>query len=730
MADFMYRFVCRPAWLWAACVALFGAAPRALAVETDVPFGGFLPFAGITLTDEFKSGEVFGATDFFFTDTETSLAGSKLTGTGGEYFDLALVDTGAVTHILNAAASGPDGFDIDGNGFDGTAVQQIGGATGVILLDVNDPHGFFAAGLGDRTGAGAALAFPDSAFRGQSSFATLSAPPEFELPSILGLPMAAQHQLVIRNDQPQIFEYQGRTVRTPQVEFTDLGSTAHGIVRRSALKLRPGLGFVQGPIYVQSLDILGGEPFHENPTSPSLIENSGLLIDVDMTRGGDAIDDKEFLFDTGADFTVVSQQTATRLGFDPVLDTPDFIVQVEGSGGIQDGIPGFVVDTLKLDTVGGSFELTNVPVAVLDVTNPTDPGNIVDGILGMHAFVGRNIAIDTTPSIGQGGVGPSLYIGDTVTDARRWNATGTTGDWSSAASWASPGTPSDLWDVTVAPRSSLSQVAEVSSDSTVFRVTLDGNGPAGMTIDVMSGATLTVFGDVEINAGGTLHLDGGGLDAQFVQIEGGSLTGNGELMLGSGPLSGSVRNEAGVVAPGDPVGDVFGRLGLAGDYSQGELGTLEIELGGTVAGTLFDQIDAERFAFISGALEVELAGGYSPAIGDQFRIVQAGDESFGEFDSVQLPGGLVWGLAYDAAGVLLSVISTLPGDFDGDLDVDDQDLTAWEAGVGAPGFDTAGLLDWQRNYGTDLSPVSAVPEPSAVVLLLSLTGWLAARRRP
>ncbi|MEM9353330.1 MAG: retropepsin-like aspartic protease [Planctomycetota bacterium] len=728
MADFVYRLVCRQVLLAAFC-AVFLATPRVAAVETDVPFGGFLPFAGITLTDEFKSGDVFGAADFFFTDTETSLVGSKLTGASGEYFDLALVDTGAVTHILNAEASGSAGFDIDGNGFDGLGVQQIGGATGVINLGVNNPHGFFAAGLADRTGAGAALDFPDSAFRGQSSFATLSAPPAFELPSILGLPMAAQHQLVIRNDQPQIFEYQGRTVRSPQVEFTDLGSTTHGIVRRSALKLRPGIGFVQGPIYVQSLDLLGFEPLHENPTTPSLIENGGLLIDVDMTRDGDAIDDKEFLFDTGADFTVVSQQTAVRLGFDPVLDTPDFIVQVEGSGGIQDGIPGFVVDTLRLDTVGGSFELTNVPVAVLDVTNPTDPGNIVDGILGMHAFVGRNIAIDTTPSIGQGGVGPSLYIGDKVTDERRWNAAGAGGDWAATSSWASPGTPGELWDVTVAPRSGQSQIAEVSADSTVFRLTLEGNGQAGMTVDVENRATLTVFADVEINAGGTLHLGGGGLDAQFVQIEGGSLTGDGELMLGSGPLSGSVRNEAGVVAPGDPLGDVFGRLDVLGDYSQGELGTLEIELGGTIAGTQFDQVDAERFVFLSGALEVELAGGYTPGIGDAFRIVQAGDESFGEFDSVRLPGGLVWGLAYDATGVLLSVISTLPGDFDGDLDVDDDDLTAWQAGVGTPGFDSAGLLDWQRNFGTDLSPVSAVPEPSAVLALLSFTVWWAALRR-
>ncbi|MEM7312710.1 MAG: hypothetical protein AAF497_06130, partial [Planctomycetota bacterium] len=59
--------------------------------------------------------------------------------------------------------------------------------------------------------------------------------------------------------------------------------------------------------------------------------------------------------------------------------------------------------------------LENVPVAVLDVTNPSDPGNIVPGIIGMNLFSGRDIIMDANPSVGQGGTGPSLYISDPVT---------------------------------------------------------------------------------------------------------------------------------------------------------------------------------------------------------------------------------------------------------------------------------------------------------------------------
>ena len=297
----------------------------------DVPYGGFLPFVGITLTDEYKNGDFYS--DFFIADRETSLYGTQISGTGSPYYDLALLDTGAATHILTAAASGSSGFDIDGNGFDGKYTQDIGGATGTITTSINDPLAIFAAGLGDGSSDGTTLTMNTGVMRGQSSVATLSAPSSFKLPNILGLPMAAQHQVVIRNDDPQIFTHQGRTVRTPQIEFTDLGSTDHNILRRSSIKITPGLSFVTGPVYQQNIDIFSGDPFHENPMSPTVIENAGLMIDVDMERGGESIADKEFLLDTGADFTVVSEQTAARLGFDPILDTPDFISAGRGLGG-------------------------------------------------------------------------------------------------------------------------------------------------------------------------------------------------------------------------------------------------------------------------------------------------------------------------------------------------------------------------------------------------------------
>ncbi|BBO35530.1 S8 family serine peptidase [Lacipirellula parvula] len=66
----------------------------------------------------------------------------------------------------------------------------------------------------------------------------------------------------------------------------------------------------------------------------------------------------------------------------------------------------------------------------------------------------------------------------------------------------------------------------------------------------------------------------------------------------------------------------------------------------------------------------------------------------------------------------------VPGDFDKDGDVDQDDLGEWKSGFGTT-YDGADFLDWQRNYGT--TSVASVPEPST--LILSVLGLAALCRR-
>jgi hypothetical protein len=698
-------------------------------VSADVPLGGFIPFVGIGLTNQFNTFDNDPDGTFFIADPRFTYGGTPL-GPGSAYFDLALLDTGAATHILSQAAAGNSGFNVDGpysgqpDGFRGTNFQTIFGAAGSIQLRINDPLGIYAAGLGDRTSDGATLTMNTGVMRGQSSFALLEGDANWTLPNVLGLPMAAHHAIAIRNSEPQIFQYQGRTVRTPNVDFINLGSGANeNILRRTNLRLRPSAGFIQGPLYVQNFDLLSGE-FHENPLSPSVIDSGGLFVEVDLFNGAESFQDKELLFDTGADLTVLSQVMAARLGFDALIDEPDFLLEVEGAGGVEGGVPGFYLDELKIDTVGGSFTLQHVPVAVLDLPNPNDPANVLDGILGMNVFTGRNLVIDANPAASPaGGDPPRLYIGDSVTDAHTWSNATATGTWTTAGNWNAAGTPGVMWDANVANVSGSDQFAVVSANSTVYRFTVSGTLTAEMTIQINSGATLTTFGESLIKSGGRIELAGGTLDTQFVNIDGGVLAGEGEVFAGTGPIHGQVRNLNGRIEPGDPIG----LLTIDGDLSQQSGGTLAIDLAGTTAVSQYDRLAVDRFAFLDGTLEVTLSA-FTPTVGNTFTILTAGQGVSGQFENLSLPVGFQWNVAYGANNVVLSVTGLgLAGDFNGDSRVDARDYVVWRNNGGTQ----LEYQTWRNNFGlsSGTGATSAIPEPAAGLLLLFAACGLAASRR-
>jgi hypothetical protein len=87
---------------------------------------------------------------------------------------------------------------------------------------------------------------------------------------------------------------------------------------------------------------------------------------------------QSFLFDTGAQVTVISTRDAQALGLD--LQHPKFTTLLEGVGGSQH-IGGYTVPELDLPTTdGGTVRFVNVPVFVADL------GQGLDGVLGMNLF--------------------------------------------------------------------------------------------------------------------------------------------------------------------------------------------------------------------------------------------------------------------------------------------------------------------------------------------------------
>ena len=96
---------------------------------------------------------------------------------------------------------------------------------------------------------------------------------------------------------------------------------------------------------------------------------------------------------------------------------------------------------------------------------------------------------------------------------------------------------------------------------------------------------------------------------------------------------------------------------MSATYSQGALGLLDVEVGGHVAGAEFDRLDVSGTATLGGTLRVATVGGFAPAEGDRFRILEAG-QRLGEFASVvaaDVGGALAFTAEYDPAGVTLVV---------------------------------------------------------------------------
>jgi hypothetical protein len=733
-------------WIWALLLAASALSVPVRSWATGVPVGGFLPLVGIGLTDEFNDD-----LDPFAQPSDSP--GGPFLGNSNPHYDIALVDTGAAVSLLTAQADSD--FNMNGpypgesDGFRGTEEIQIGGATGILFATINDPLGLYAGGLQGRA-AGSSFAMNHSALEGQTNTSLITIPAESDLPNVLGLSFASRYATYIRNDAPQIFTHNGKTVRSPHIEFLPRGSGGQGIARRAPLSLNPGASFQSAPFWFINIAEFDLDNPHENPSQPTVIQG-GLFLNVSVQNEGQQLNNSQFFFDTGADVTVVSQFNAVLLGFDPVLDEPEFTVAVIGSAGIVEDVPGFFADSFTIPAIGGSITLTNVPIVVLDVPDPSNPSNIVPGIVGTNLLAGRNVVIDPNPALGGGGVGPSLYVSDPVTNQKNWTSTAASGSWETAGNWSGPAVPDTLSVTNVRHVSGGDQTAVLAASTQVWELNVSGgSGGQTMTVAVENATTLTTFSGINIEPGGAIELRGGALDTQFVEIFDGTLRGSGTLKTGSGSIPGQVENRSGTVSPG--VG--IGALSIEGRFANGVDGTLAFELGGTTPGTQYDQLLVDGSAALDGTLSVTLAdlggGMFTPTAGNSFTLLTASEGVGGMFDELILPGGFQWNVDYNPDSVVLSLIGLgLAGDYNSNSVVDVADYLVWRNSNGEMGSGLAadGNGDqvvnqddyalWRSNFGRTAMGAGAasigatgVPEPASQLVALLAACGLATQRVP
>jgi T5SS/PEP-CTERM-associated repeat protein len=237
----------------------------------------------------------------------------------------------------------------------------------------------------------------------------------------------------------------------------------------------------------------------------------------------------------------------------------------------------------------------------------------------------------------------------------------------------------------------------------------------------------TVSGDIRVGNGekGSLTVeDGGRVEARHVY-----LNPLGEL-LGDGTIDATVENNGGLVSPGSSTGT----LHIDGDYTAIGNTKLLIEL----ASAGYDQLQVTLTATLSGTLEVVLADEFVPTAGQSYAILTAAMRS-GIFSTELLPTAenLVFDVVYNPGSVVVTVTSTLPGDYNGNGVVDAADYVVWRDNVGAATINNrdpneigpVGIADynfWRARFGQTAgggagaamtTSHAAVPEPVGTLLL-------------
>jgi hypothetical protein len=363
---------------------------------STVPIGGYQPLVAVSMTNEDTVDDL----EFFAVNTDTYLANglpgvNALASNGSPHYQVALLDTGAQVHLMTADAI--TGFDFAGNSLLGTEVIGLGGAGGTESATIHDPTGIYVTGFSNATG-GASLSLNTSSLIGQYNVSIVGADdPASILPNVVGLPLASQYTTVINADQRKEIVVGAEVFESPEVQMLPFGDPGiPSITLTAPLQLLPGSAFASPPAFFPNLGLPDPNDFHQDPSIPSNTPGA-MFIQGDIFNDGVAQNDLLMFFDTGAQVTVVSELVASNLGFDVVLDTPEFTVEIQGAGGVVLDVPGFYVESFGLDTTGGSFDLNDVPVVVLNVPDPRDGINIVPAIIGTNLFSDRNIVINPEP---------------------------------------------------------------------------------------------------------------------------------------------------------------------------------------------------------------------------------------------------------------------------------------------------------------------------------------------
>ncbi len=400
-------------------------APAGVFAASTIPVDGFVPMVLMGITDD--GYIVNSGLDSYEPQAgyQPGVSGNWEPSPTNPVFSVVLFDTGANANLLSYEHWTERGLLNTGDLF---TVQGAGPDS--VDAAILQAYGFFAAGL-DAIGPGEAV--NTNRFLGASNIRPLGATTSSgsaALPSVLGTATSIFYTTVIRTDQVHTGSFGGVDYDSPRVEmFTS--RYAHDVPQifdhRLKVSYRSG-GQTLPPVYVVGDDLFGILPATPTASEALMVDD----VTVEHTAQDARTTGGRFLFDTGAQVTVISRDLAMDLSLN--LDQPEFSVEITGVGGTLQQVPGYTLDTLRLPATGlGDMVLHDVPIIVINVPNDDQP---LDGIIGMNLFTDRNLVI-------HGGHGASSgtfsnpWVGVTAVNpaGRGTDFAVSSGQWDQSANW-------------------------------------------------------------------------------------------------------------------------------------------------------------------------------------------------------------------------------------------------------------------------------------------------------
>jgi len=350
------------------------------------PIDGFIPWIAVSITDERNGDYELDAVE------ADAVIGNYLSSTPESDYAIGIFDTGASASLIsyNDALR----TRIYDAGLVTSSIIDLIGVTGTASAWASQPLGVFIDGLKAIDSNG--LLLDDSRMVGQTNVSIIVGDPTESpyLPTAVGAPLAFFFAAAFQNNRQITVTRDEDEFTAPDIRFYPLfDSDIPHYSNKINLELRPTdvMAIQYFPCIEGIFECPDGDG---SPLQPTVIIDAfwtaqGLFFvsSVDVTHGTKSALDKDgFMFDTGAQVSVISEAIAARLKLNPAnADFEAEIMDVTGDVTIQ---PGFYIDSLEITAMPDWLSFTNVPVVMLDVDSPE--GVYLDGIIGMNLFVDLN----------------------------------------------------------------------------------------------------------------------------------------------------------------------------------------------------------------------------------------------------------------------------------------------------------------------------------------------------